>query len=230
MARPSHVQSGFTLIELSIVLAIIAVIAGGIMAGQSLLDAANIRAVVADVNKYRTAVESFQGKYSGLPGDLRNARDFFGASCGVDADACNGDGNGSINNTDESYRAWQHLELADMVEQSFTGLLGSGCTPDVNVPVSPMGAGAGFGFTNNASSYLTNRPSFVSLLVLGSNDSSYCIGAAVSVDNAYQIDLKTDDGNPVAGEAVGVGGSCVSGNDFDYSQSGAVCAVAFTLN
>ncbi len=234
MSKISQEESGFTLIELSIVLAIIAVIAGGVFAGQSLMDAAKIRSVVADVSKYRTAVESFRQQYNAYPGDISNAFSFFGSDCGTDAAAptgCNGDGDGSIEGLEEGYRAWQHLALAGNIDSSFTGVVGSGCAPGINVPSSSLGLSAGFGFEKNTSTqYVTNRPSFVSLLFVGANASNLCTGAALTTNEAYEVDLKIDDGNPTIGEAVATGASCISGNDFDYAQAGAVCAVAFTLN
>src|SRR5438477_2747635 len=66
--RPS--QQGFTLIELSIVLVIIGLIVGGILVGQDLIKAAEIRATVGQVEKYNSAVNTFRSKYNGIPGDI----------------------------------------------------------------------------------------------------------------------------------------------------------------
>src|ERR1700735_2843794 len=66
------IKSGFTLIELSIVLVIIGLIVGGILTGQSLIDAAAQREQIAQIEKYNTAVRTFQGKYGYLPGDIPN--------------------------------------------------------------------------------------------------------------------------------------------------------------
>ena len=69
--RPSKATtSGFTLIEISIVLVIIGLIVGGILTGQDLIRAAGIRAQIAQIEKYHTAVRTFQGKYGYLPGDI----------------------------------------------------------------------------------------------------------------------------------------------------------------
>ena len=225
---------GFTLIELSIVIAIIAMIAGGIVAGQSLLQAAQIRSVSTDVIKYRNAVESFKQQFNALPGDLKNAYAFFGSDCGADADApagCNGDGNGSIDGATEGFRAWQHLQLSGILSASFSGEVGTGCTPDVNVPGAGVGVNAGYGFArNSASTYIATRPSYLTLLVMGADNSSLCTSPAVTIDEAYEIDLKADDGNPFTGSTVAIGASCVSGSDFNFGQEGVVCAMGFTLN
>ena len=66
-------RRGFTLIELSIVLVIIGLIAGGVLAGQDLMEAARLRAVISQVERYKTAVVTFKLKYDSLPGDMPNA-------------------------------------------------------------------------------------------------------------------------------------------------------------
>src|ERR1700756_2788750 len=63
-------KSGFTLIEMSIVLVIIGLIIGGILTGQDLINAAAIRAQISQIEKYNTAVNTFYGKYGYLPGDI----------------------------------------------------------------------------------------------------------------------------------------------------------------
>ena len=64
-------NKGFTLIELSIVLVIIGLIVGGVLVGQDLIKAAEIRATVSQVEGYNSAVNTFRLKYNGLPGDRR---------------------------------------------------------------------------------------------------------------------------------------------------------------
>ena len=97
-------EQGFTLIELSIVLVIIGLIVGGVLVGQDLIKAAEIRATISQYEKYNTAVNTFRGKYNGIPGDLSGttASQFglsitsTGAPCAsLGATGC-GDGNGLI--------------------------------------------------------------------------------------------------------------------------------------
>src|SRR5437879_2899141 len=98
-------EQGFTLIELSIVLVIIGLIVGGVLVGQDLIKAAEIRATVAQIEKYNTAVNTFRNKYTGIPGDLlyATASSFgiddiggTGAPCATAGAANCGDGNGLI--------------------------------------------------------------------------------------------------------------------------------------
>ncbi len=72
MKEKSHLESAFTLIEMSIVLVIIGLIAGGILVGQDLISSAAIRAQISQIEKYNTAVNTFRNKYGYIPGDIPN--------------------------------------------------------------------------------------------------------------------------------------------------------------
>lgn len=76
-ARLRAKESGFTLVELAIVLVIIGLIIGGVLVGQDLIKAAEIRATVAQIESYNSAVNTFRSKYNGIPGDIRNVEKFF---------------------------------------------------------------------------------------------------------------------------------------------------------
>ena len=69
-------QRGFTLIELSIVIVIIGLIAGGILVGKDMIRAAEIRAIATELQHYRAAVKTFEATYDALPGDMTNATEF----------------------------------------------------------------------------------------------------------------------------------------------------------
>lgn len=56
-----HTQ-GFTLVELSIVLLVIGLIAGGVMVGSSLLEAAKVRSTITDIAVLRDTSKLFNDK------------------------------------------------------------------------------------------------------------------------------------------------------------------------
>jgi prepilin-type N-terminal cleavage/methylation domain-containing protein len=92
----AHYQTGFTLIEMSNVLVIIGLIVGAILTGQDLINAAATRAQISQIEKYQTAVRTFQIKYGYLPGDITDptASQFGFSARGTSAGE--GDGNGVI--------------------------------------------------------------------------------------------------------------------------------------
>ncbi len=67
-------RNAFTLVELAIVLVIIGLIVGGVLVGQDLIKAAQIRSTISDIEKYNAATTTFREKYNGLPGDLLNTK------------------------------------------------------------------------------------------------------------------------------------------------------------
>ena len=126
----SH-RVGFTLIELSIVLVIIGLITGGVLVGRDLIEAAKIRQQVTQVERFKTAVQTFRTKYNGLPGDLgqtdASAFGFQPRGGGLG----HGDGDGMIEYCDSAASAlpnlgcenvlfWRDLSDANLIEGSFT--------------------------------------------------------------------------------------------------------------
>ncbi len=89
---PQNRQAGFTLIELSIVLVIIGLIVGGVLIGQDLIKAAQMRSQISQLEQYDATVNTFRSKYNGLPGDLLNAINSFPAADVPVAANCNGGG------------------------------------------------------------------------------------------------------------------------------------------
>ena len=66
-------QSGFTLVEIAIVLVIIGLLLGGILKGQEMITQAKIKNVINDFNGITAAVNSYRDRYRAMPGDDLNA-------------------------------------------------------------------------------------------------------------------------------------------------------------
>ena len=100
---------GFSLMEISIVLLIIGILAGGVLKGRDLIEIAQIRAVVNDFQNLQTAFESYVNSYSALPGDDATASEKFQNA------AKNGDGDGTISK-DDAVKIFEHLFAAGLIE------------------------------------------------------------------------------------------------------------------
>ena len=78
-------ESGFSLIELSIVLIIIGLLVAGITGGQSLIESAKARAVMNEARGYMQAVNTYFAAKGRLPGDPENTGK-MGINSGIDID------------------------------------------------------------------------------------------------------------------------------------------------
>lgn len=141
-----RMQSGFTLIEISIVLVIIGLIVGGLFVGSDLIRAAEIRATVGQVEEFGGAVNAFGLKYAALPGDMPSAR---AARLGFFAETTFGgtvghqDGNGYLNGAGESLGFWRHLTDAQFIDGNYgTAASGNALDPATGVNTTAATAGA----------------------------------------------------------------------------------------
>jgi prepilin-type N-terminal cleavage/methylation domain-containing protein len=64
---------GFSLIELAIVLVILGLLVVGIMLGQSLICAPELRDIPRELQGYQPAATTLCDKYSDIPGDMTDA-------------------------------------------------------------------------------------------------------------------------------------------------------------
>src|SRR3989449_5075772 len=71
--RKKSTETGFTLVEIAIVLVIIGLLLGGILKGQEMITQAKIKNAINDFNGITVAVTSYQDRYRALPGDDQNA-------------------------------------------------------------------------------------------------------------------------------------------------------------
>ena len=66
-------QSGFTLIEIAIVLVIIGLLLGGVLKGQELINSAKVKNLANDFKNIPVFIYGYQDKYKALPGDQTQA-------------------------------------------------------------------------------------------------------------------------------------------------------------
>ena len=94
--------------EISIVLLIIGILAGGMLKGKDLIEAAQVRAVINDFQNLQTVFESYISAYSALPGDDPSISDRFSG-------ASNGSGTGSLSK-DDAKKVFEHLYFAGLID------------------------------------------------------------------------------------------------------------------
>lgn len=219
---PNSPKNGFSLVELSIVLVILGLLVGGVLTGQSLIRAAELRAISAEFSRYSAAAQSFRDKYFALPGDMSNATQFWGAAhatpatcrstVGTGTQTCDGNGDGRVSEAggggtipDEDYRFWQHLANAGLIEGNYTGVdTGTYISTTLNSPQSKLRPALWFTYSWGT---LSGAPLFD-----GNYGNSFAIGLPVTntwvigpflkPEETWNIDTKLDDGRPGTGSFV----------------------------
>ena len=111
-------QSGFTLIELAIVLVIIGLLLGGVLKGQELINSAKVKNMATDFKNIQVYIYGYQDKFRALPGDDSKAvAHVAGTLATTGGTAGNGIIEGAWNSTtatEESALFWQHVRLASL--------------------------------------------------------------------------------------------------------------------
>lgn len=224
-------QHGFSLLELSIVLVIIGLIAGGIVAGSSMIRAAELRKVTVQLSQIKVAVHTFRDKYFALPGDMKNATAFWGTSAdcfaaAVGTTTCDGDGSGKLayvaladtsNAEYEPWHFWKQLSNAGLITGVYSGfsdnsLCGASnyCIDSgVNAMEGPFNSSGWMAFSLTTSADLnwqgkaSNRErNIISLVNPANSGNNIWIGASLSAQEAWNVDTKNDDGKPYTGKMV----------------------------
>lgn len=215
-----HRLRAFSLVELSIVLVILGLLVGGVLSGQSLIRASELRSVSADLARYQTAVYTFRDKYFALPGDMTNATTFWGvrASTGSDVTChqtinsttgtCNGNGDGRIDfiagdaTFGERFLGWQHLVRAGLIEGNFTGASTNASSEVrvavVNLPVGKI-SNARFHFWYAPGPQSGNIQYFDGPYMHNTFGFTNPSGYPLKPEEAWNIDIKLDDGKPAIG-------------------------------
>lgn len=239
-SKTKHISSAFSLTELAVVLTIIAIISGAVITGNKLISQSKQAKLIQEINKYKSAIQSFRTEYQAIPGDFRQATDFFGT---YDAEsnptgAINGDGDGFIDSATYSFREeplkiWHHLELAELTQEVFDRDLidtSSGTiVPGEDVPKIQ-------GFDNVGLVYASGD-----YFMIGKQRSSdNPVISALTTTEAWSIDRKIDDGIQDDGQVRGVSSrrntsdtlanycdDSVDASLYDLNEKDIVCNIQF---
>jgi prepilin-type N-terminal cleavage/methylation domain-containing protein len=192
-------QSGFTLVEIAIVLVIIGLLLGGILKGQELINSAKVKNLANDFRTTPTFVYGYQDKYKALPGDDVAAVAHLGAGCAAPCQAGNGNGViqgnwNSVTQTDETWQFWGHIRRANLAPGPTTWAAAAATDP--YVPTNAVGGRVGFSSAVDAQLEVDNLAANATNPMRGTYQicSSGILGSFVK-----QLDIQMDDGQTNTG-------------------------------
>jgi prepilin-type N-terminal cleavage/methylation domain-containing protein len=229
-------SSGFTLVELAIVLMIIGLLIGGILKGQELIQNARITMTVQRIKNFDAAAISFMDSYGARPGDITNPSTRL-PNCS--AAQCNiaGDGNGiigtngstqQINSSNENNTFWVHLAAANLISGVDTNATWT--PPNYGTttvyPVAPIGGKFSVQYFNHAANAYHVQGRHTHFWAMWDFDSSNNVIYVTPVTIFARMDRKMDDGKPFTGTMVAAGSDCgMSAGATEYiGSSSSLCA------
>ncbi len=183
-------QSGFTLVEIAIVLVIIGLLLGGVLKGQAMIENGKVKALTGEIRSVSTMLNGYRDMYKALPGDDPAAVSHLGATAIQAAGAI---GNGKLDSgkwiglaapddADETSVFWQHVRMAGLA----TGAATSGTASN--------SLGGKLGLTSNA-----DRPTAPA----GTAGTFFVCTSGVAGKLARAVDIAMDDGAGDAGQMFG---------------------------
>lgn len=229
-------RHAFSLVELSIVLVILGLLTGGILAGKSLIHAAELRKILSESERFTTAIHTFKDKYFGLPGDINNADKFWPT-------VTNGNADGKLYAVDEHVDAWQQLSLAGLIEGSYDGIwdVSGYSPPGSNSPKSSYGTAiwAIQGDIIDTGSWSVYKRIDNHLILTGDTVSAGNSIRVLTASDAWTLDTKKDDGKAQYGKFLASGTAvCVNNSisnapnpavDYDLTAVATDCVIYFFL-
>jgi prepilin-type N-terminal cleavage/methylation domain-containing protein len=247
--------NAFTLIELAVVLIVIGLVAGGVVAGQNMIKSAKMRSQITELQDYRKAVNTFIEIYGGIPGDISNGVDQWGAQ------TTNGDGDGQLESTTvwtgsrispenpfyngERPQFFRQLSLSKMIPELYDGstVLGQGYPRVALNPNAGMYASGRLDTGNSVFDACPDMTTITSanlyMAILVAVPSQFNVSSNHNDDagifttaEMLEIDRKTDDGKPCFGKVIAqsIRMPCTAALDYDLSSGNTkACNMLFEL-
>ncbi len=213
-------ESGFTLVELAVVMIIIGLLVGGILKGQEMIANAQVTSTIAQAKAIDAATGTFRDIYDSFPGDMAGAGTRLVGCTGACAPtSTTGD---SILSTapfgtmaNDSAAFFPQLEAADLL----SGVNGS------VLPSEISGSNWSVGYSNGAAVGLLATPRGGHYITLDS--------ATITPLEAARMDRKVDDGAANTGSAGGQGTAsatgCANAGVYNEGVQGDTCGFAVRI-
>lgn len=184
-------ETGFTLVEIAVVLVIIGLLLGGILRGQELIKSARVRSLANQISGIQAAYFGFVDRYQRQPGDWQ----LRGAALAIPGVANGGNGDGRIAGGDagpwdEALAVWEHLSRAEFIQGAYRG--GTGQPSADALGLAPRNAFGGLMFLFEVAGYGHDEGTPPARLGLS-------LGTNIPVEILAELDLKLDDGLPLTG-------------------------------
>lgn len=205
-------QSGFTLVELALVLTIIGLLAGGVLKAQEMIANARVTSTIAQIQAYQKAVGIFHDSYFAIPGDF-NAAVACLPNCSNDTGCYNGNGDQLVGTSaaawqtvasginSENTQVWRHLALADLLQG--VAMTGTQIGFGQSHPASRIAGG----FHARQADESSGLPDGLVLVLRASPQGTWQggqRGLAIAPKDAAKIDRKVDDGYAFSGYAYAI--------------------------
>ncbi len=184
-------QSGFTLIEIAIVLVIIGLLLGGILKGQELITSARVRNLISQQDGIKAAFFGFQDRFRAYPGD------YTLATTNIKNATVNGNGNGRIESAAvcgaiagcvayENIGVWDQLSHAGFINGTYVA---GAAMSDTTNPKNPYGIYLDLQYDN----------SYADPTLSPATKHNLKSGGQIPVEIIAEVDRKIDDGAPFTG-------------------------------
>jgi prepilin-type N-terminal cleavage/methylation domain-containing protein len=180
-----HQQSGFTLVEIAIVLVIVGLLLGGVLKGQELINSAKVKNLAQDFKSVELYIYGYQDRFKAIPGDDQRADTNLPGGVLTDRGNSNGVIDGTWNSVDptaESAKFWRAVRLTNFA---------AGPTDVTDLNYYPQNVeGQRIGITSGAAA---NTP------VSGMTGTYVFCSQGLLGKFAKQLDTTLDDGNTATG-------------------------------
>jgi prepilin-type N-terminal cleavage/methylation domain-containing protein len=192
-------QSGFSLVEIAIVLVVVGLFIGGVLRGQELIASARVRNVIDQVRAVQVAYYGFQDRYNALPGDLTTEQALtvnINAAPGL---VSPGDGWVPIDDSQQFFNNVAHGGFIVCTPCRIKQTTASNPTADFS-PTNLYGQPIGFAYPSVVPNTNVLGAYYWSTAANEGTKAMVTTGGSIDSKSLAEMDRKIDDGSPSSGQ------------------------------